>query len=99
MCRTWDHHCRLLRLRPVVRRNVLHVVDGKILRCGVARWCGYCSNDLGRVKALFEVGFGGKVVGGFGGEAAAPSPRTVEVEPVSIVWPETAATSACVGEV
>jgi hypothetical protein len=49
------------------------------------------------VKALFEVGFEGKVMGGSGG-GAAPSPRTLKVELVSVVWPETTATSACAGE-
>ncbi|SRR6266702_1130817 len=99
MRRTWDRDRRFLRVDPIVRCNVLHVVDGEILRCGGTRWCGYRFNDLGRVKAFFEVGFGGNAVGGSGGGAAPPSPRTVEVEPVSIVWPETTATSACVGEV
>jgi hypothetical protein len=59
MCRTWDYHRRV---GLIVRRDILHVVDGKILRCGAASWCGYHRiNDLGHVKALFDVGFEGEV--------------------------------------
>ena len=98
MCRTWNHDRRFLRVGPIVRRNVLHVIDGKILRCGAASWCGYRNKDLGRVEAFFEVRFERKVVGR-SGSGAAPPPRTAKVEFVSIVWTETTATSACAGEV
>ena len=91
---TWDYDRRFLRVDPIIRRNVFHVVNGEILRWGGAHWCGYRSNDLGRIKALFEVRFGERVGGGPSGGATTPSPRTLEVEPVSVVWPETTATSS-----
>jgi hypothetical protein len=67
-------------------------------RSGVRR-CRYRMNALGRVEALFEIGVWGKVGGGSGGGGTTPSPRTLEVESVPVVWSETTATSACVGEV
>jgi hypothetical protein len=67
-------------------------------RSGVRR-CGYRINALGRVKALFEIGVEGKLGGGSGGGGITPSTRALEVKPVSVVWPETTATSACVGKV
>ena len=98
---TWDDDSRFLRLDPIVRREVFHVqvVDGKMIRCGRAHWCKYLINDVGRVKALFEVGFGREVGCGSGSRGTTPTPRSSEVEPVSVVEPETTATSACVGKV
>jgi hypothetical protein len=80
----------------MVRSNVFHVLDGKMVRRSGARGCGDHTKAPGRVKALFELGFGGRVKGGSGGRGTTLS---AEVEPVSEVWPETTATSTCVGKV
>ena len=44
-------------------------------------------------------GSGEKVGSRSGGGGTTPSPGTLEVEPVSVVWSETTTTSAWVGEV
>ena len=77
-----DDDSRFLRLDPIVRRDVFHVqvVDGKMIRCGRSRWCKYRINNVGRVKALFEVGFGREVGCGSGGRGTTPPPRFSEVD-------------------
>ncbi len=91
MCRTWDYDRRFLRVDPIVRRDVFHVLDGEILWRAGARWLRYRLDDLGRVQAHFDVDLGEGVTGRSGGGASPPPTRTADVVAVCMVRPVAAA--------